>query len=166
MLPAQDCSLCSCNKKNYLKPAYIQYWAKVMKAIINDYRALFLRYFADISAKYPTNCHRIETIIHQNLYNISKRFRSSESSPERYFVHIQIKVHSSERSLLRYLVESKEILFPGSQQRNKQNFQTVLASPRHARGRIKIRSSFDVVVCYDTNVFGFRSIYLSHATKL
>ena len=116
-----------------------------MKAIIDDYRALFLRYFTDISVKYPMNCHRIKTIIGRYLYDILKRFHSSESSPQRYFVHIQTKFRSSERSLLRYFVESKEISFPGSKQRNKQNFQTVLASPHRACGRIKIRSSFDVV---------------------
>ena len=152
-------------KKQYIYIyIYIQYWAKVLKAIIDDYCALFLRYFADISAKYPTNCHRVRTIIRWNLYDISKRFHSSESSPQRYFVHTQTKVRSRDRSLLRYFVESKEIWFPGSQQINEQNFPTVLASPRRAHGRNKI--SFDVVVCYYTNVFGFRSIYLSHGTNL
>ena len=58
-----------------------QYCAKVMLTKFAKYRVLFLRYFADISEIYRSDCHRMKTIIRRYLNDISQRFRSGDNSP-------------------------------------------------------------------------------------
>ena len=39
---------------------YLQYCAKVMQTIIDEYHALFLRFIADISAKHHMDCRTVK----------------------------------------------------------------------------------------------------------
>ena len=56
-----------------------------MLAKFVEYRALFLRYFADISTIYCLDYLRVKTIIRRYHNDISQRLRSGDNSPQRYF---------------------------------------------------------------------------------
>ena len=60
----------------------VQYCAKVMQTKFEEYRALFLRYFADISEIYRYDYLHVKTIIRRYLNDISQRLRSGENSPQ------------------------------------------------------------------------------------
>ena len=89
----------------------LQYCAKVMLTKFAIYRALFLRYFADISEIYRLDYLRMKPIIRRYLNDISQRYRSGENSPQRYFAWFQTRFRSSEISSKRYFAERSGVRF-------------------------------------------------------
>ena len=65
----------------------VQYCAKVMQMIIDEYCALLSRFIANISAKHCMDCRTLNDKslrYRYNLRDISPRYRSSETSLQRY----------------------------------------------------------------------------------
>ena len=66
---------------------YIQYCAKVMQTIIDEYRALFSRFIADISGNIARigKCENDKSARYRyNLRDVSPRYRPSQTSSQRY----------------------------------------------------------------------------------